>query len=62
MDWDGHAVIELRRYRAALVWEAAGQPARARDGYAAFLSSWPDADGDLPAVADARRRLAALTR
>ena len=57
IDWDGHAVIELCRYRAALAWEAAGNPVRARAGYLAFLSAWPDADGDLPAVADARRRL-----
>src|SRR5688500_16754681 len=28
-DWDGHAVIELGRYRAARAWEAAGDRARA---------------------------------
>jgi hypothetical protein len=56
IDWDGHAVIELGRYRAARAWEAAGDQARARAGYEAFLSAWPDGDGDLPAVADARRR------
>ncbi len=59
IDWDGHAVIELCRYRAALAWEAAGNPVRARAGYLTFLSAWPDADSDLPAVADARRRLEA---
>ena len=57
IDWDGYAVIEMRRYRAALAWEAAGDQGRALAGYQAFLSAWPDADADLPAVADARRRI-----
>ena len=61
IDWDGYAVIEMRRYRAALAWEAAGDQGRALAGYQAFLSAWPDADADLPAVADARRRIKAGT-
>jgi tetratricopeptide (TPR) repeat protein len=61
IDWDGYAIIEMRRYRAALAWEAAGDPGRALAGYQAFLSAWPDADADLPAVAEARRRIKAGT-
>ena len=57
IDWDGYAVIEMRRYRAALAWDAAGDQGRALAGYQTFLSAWPDADADLPAVADARRRI-----
>jgi DNA-binding SARP family transcriptional activator/Tfp pilus assembly protein PilF len=59
IDWDGYAIIEMRRYRAALAWDAAGDQGRALAGYQAFLSAWPDADPDLPAVADARRRIQA---
>ena len=59
MDWDGHAVIELGRYWAARAWQKAGQPRRAVSEYEAFLAEWPEADRDLPAVADARRRIAA---
>jgi tetratricopeptide (TPR) repeat protein len=62
MDWEGYAVLELRLFRAALAWEAAGDRQRALAGYRAFLAAWPDADGDLPAVADARRRIAVLER
>lgn len=59
IDWDGYAILEMRRYRAGLAWEAAGDQRRALADYRAFLSAWPDADQDLPAVADARRRLQA---
>ncbi len=62
IDLDGHAILELRRYRAALAWEAAGDRARALAEHRAFLTEYSDADGDLPAVADARRRIAALER
>jgi DNA-binding SARP family transcriptional activator/Tfp pilus assembly protein PilF len=62
MDWEGYAVLELRLFRAALAWEAAGDRQRALAGYRAFLAAWPDADADLPAVADARRRIAVLER
>ena len=51
-----------RRHRAALAWEAAGDRARALAEHRAFLNEYSDADGDLPAVADARRRIAALER
>ena len=57
IDWEGYVIIEMRRYRAALAWEAAGDQGRALAGYQAFLSAWPDADADLPAMADARRRI-----
>jgi tetratricopeptide (TPR) repeat protein len=62
IDWEGYAVIELRPYRAALAWQSAGERARALEGYRTFLAAWPDADEDLPAIADARRRIAALER
>jgi tetratricopeptide (TPR) repeat protein len=59
MDWDGHAVIELGRYWAARARETAGQQRRALSEYQDFLAGWPEADPDLPAVAEARRRIAA---
>ena len=62
IDWEGYAIIELRRYRAAVAREAAGDRDRALAGYRGFLAAWPDADDDLPAVGDARRRIAALER
>jgi tetratricopeptide (TPR) repeat protein len=62
IDWDGHAVIELGRYLAGQAREAAAEPLRAAAGYQEFLAAWPDADADLPAVIDARRRLESLRR
>jgi tetratricopeptide (TPR) repeat protein len=60
IDWDGHAVIELGRYLAGRAWERAGRPDRARTRYEAFLADWSaePSDSNLPAVIDARRRLA----
>jgi tetratricopeptide (TPR) repeat protein len=62
IDWDGHAVIELGRYLAGRAREAAAEPLRAAGDYKEFLSAWADADADLPAVKDARRRLESLQR
>lgn len=60
IDWDGHVVIELGRYLAARAWDGAGRADRARTRYEAFLADWSaePSDSTLPAVMDARRRLA----
>ncbi|MBA3260490.1 MAG: hypothetical protein H0T68_13625 [Gemmatimonadales bacterium] len=60
IDWDGHVVIELGKYLAGRAWDRAGYPDRARPRYQAFVADWSAApsDSNLPAVMDARRRLA----
>lgn len=56
-----HAALEERPnsgfglYGLALVKEAAGDSAGAREAYAAFLKAWPRADGNLPEVAHAQK-------
>jgi len=62
IDWDGHAVLELGRFHAGRAREASGEPLLAAANYQELLASWADGDPDLPALLEARRRLAALRR
>ncbi|WP_109489159.1 tetratricopeptide repeat protein [Occallatibacter savannae] len=56
-----HAALEQRPnsgfglYGLALVKEASGDSAGAREAYAAFLKAWPRADANLPEVAHAQK-------
>jgi hypothetical protein len=49
-------------YALARAAEARGDRAAAAAAYAGAVHAWKDADADLPDLADARRRLAALER
>ena len=48
-------------YRLGQIHEKLGDKAKARENYEKFLEFWKDADPGQPEVADARKRLAALT-
>jgi hypothetical protein len=50
----------LAQYQLGRIHEQKKDPARAVKAYDTFLTIWKDADPDLPAVADAKRRLAKL--
>ena len=61
LDWDGQAVLDLGAFEAAGAWERAGRPDLARQRYETFLAGWREGDSALPAVREAKRRLASLT-
>ena len=48
-------------YRLGRAEEQAGNADRAREAYRRFLDAWGEGDADIPDVADARARLAALS-
>ena len=50
----------LARYELGRLYEQKGQTAEAREYYGRFLEIWKDGDPDLPALGDAKKRLAAL--
>ena len=52
----------LAHYRLGMLFEKKGDAAEAAKYYGKFIEIWKDADPDLAEVADARKRLAALTR
>ena len=52
----------LAHYRLGMLFEKKGDAAEAAKYYGQFIEIWKDADPDLAEVADARKRLAGLTR
>jgi hypothetical protein len=51
----------LAHYQLGRLLEKKGDGAEAAKSYGKFIEIWGDADPDLAEVADARKRLAALT-
>ncbi|HEY9449081.1 MAG TPA: BTAD domain-containing putative transcriptional regulator [Gemmatimonadaceae bacterium] len=58
--WEGQRPWELAPYHLGLLEERVGDTAAARAAYQKFVARWPGADPELVALADARRRLAAM--
>ena len=54
------ALWNLDRFRLAQVYERLGDTVRARALYERFADEWKDGDSDIPELATARQRLAAL--
>jgi eukaryotic-like serine/threonine-protein kinase len=54
------ALWNLDRFRLAQVYERLGDPVRARGLYERFADEWKEGDPDIPELATARQRLAAL--
>jgi hypothetical protein len=52
--------LNLARLGLARVYVKAGDPAKARAEYQAFLARWKDADPDLPVLKTAKMELASL--
>jgi tetratricopeptide (TPR) repeat protein len=50
----------LCHYQLGKIYEEMKRPADAKKEYTTFLAMWSEADKDLPALLDARKRLAAL--
>jgi tetratricopeptide (TPR) repeat protein len=55
--YGGHA---LSHYELGTIYEEMKRPADAKKEYTKFLEMWSKADGSLPQLVDARKRLAAL--
>jgi thioredoxin-like negative regulator of GroEL len=55
-----NAGLNLARLGLARVYVKAGDPAKARAEYQAFLARWKDADPDLPVLKTAKMELASL--
>jgi hypothetical protein len=58
--WQDALLIPLSRLGLARAAAQAGDKPKAKKAYADFLTPWKDADPDLPALAEARKELAAL--
>ena len=56
----GITVLALCHYELGRAYEMSGWTRKAIEKYQFFLDLWKDADPGLPAVADAKSRLAAL--
>ncbi len=60
LGWEAQDAWIQAHYQLGKAYQEKNDPARARQWYERFLALWKDADPDLPALQDARARIATL--
>jgi tetratricopeptide (TPR) repeat protein len=59
--WEGHLDWALAHWSLGVLYEDAGQPAKAREVYLKLLELWKEADPDLPPLLELKRALRRLS-